>query len=547
MTVLQGKNRKNRRFSRFRNYLDFLKIDKKLLAVCILSLLVPITLHGIYFFFGYVKLIRENESQQARANVDRIENYLNDVLGRAVDIANRIYVNPRIQQIVAAEYGNLLEIYNAYATVDFFEDYLRSSKEISGIRLYVENRTMVDNSYFIVCDAGLTREDWYKNARALEGRMFWTYRRDAILRSECVSLVREVRDTITGRHMGVLCVNLDMGYLEKLCAEELHDTFISLNGEIICPANHDRNAFSAAGKWTITNSFTPRQALNSIFDITCIIPQRALIAPVYSMLYKSLIIVFVSLAVSLFLILQIVNVAYIQKLQKEQLFSRQKEMQLKILSNQINPHFLYNTLEMIRMMALGKKEKEIAGTIKLLSRILRQSLSAAERAVPVETELDLVRDYLAIQKLRFGNRMNYFIDVRSDISYVADAASVTGKCLILPFLIQPLVENALVHGLEPKQGGGNIRIVIQATGAILTIDVTDDGMGMTCGQLEQIRGNLSREEENPDGRIGLVNVNRRIKLYYGELYGLTVSGSVETGTSIRMTIPLIREETGNIC
>jgi len=537
MAVLQGKNRKNGRFSRFRNYLDFLKIDRKLLTVCILSLLVPITLHGIYFFFGYVTLIRENESQQARANVDRIENYLNDVLGKAVDIANRIYVNPRIQQIVAAEYGTLLEIYNAYATVNFFEDYLRSSKEISGIRLYVENRTMVDNSYFIVCDAGLISENWYKNARTLEGRMFWTYRRDAILRSECVSLVREVRDAITGRHIGVLCINLDMGYLESLCATELHDTFILLNGEIISPANHDRNVFSAADKWIITNSFVPRQALNSVFDITCIIPQRALIAPVYSMLYKSLVIVFVSLAVSLLLILQIVNVAYVQKLQKEQLFSRQKEMQLKILSNQINPHFLYNTLEMIRMMALGKKEKEIAGTIKLLSRILRQCLSAAEKAVPLETELDLVRDYLAIQKLRFGSRMNYSID----------AAPVTGKCLILPFIIQPLVENALVHGLEPKQGGGNIQIVIQTNGAILTIDVTDDGMGMTCGQLEQIRGNLSREEESPDGRIGLVNVNRRIKLYYGELYGLTVSGSVETGTSIRVMLPLIREETGNIC
>jgi two-component system sensor histidine kinase YesM len=546
MAVLQGKNRK--RFSRVRNYLDFLKIDKKLLAVCILSLLAPITLHVIYFYYGFVTLIRENESQQAQANVDRIENYLNDILGRAADIADRIYVNPRIQQIVAAEYGSLLEIYNAYAAVDFFEDYLRSSKEISGIRLYVENQTMVDNSYFIVRDAELARENWYINAKSLEGRMFWTYRRDSILRSECVSLVREVRDAITGRHVGVLCVNLEMGYLERLCAAELHDTFISLNGEIISLANHDRNAFSAAGRWIITNSFVPRQALNSVFDITCIISQRALVAPVYSMLYKSLVIVIVSLAVSLFLILQIVNVAYIQKLQKEQLFSRQKEMQLKILSNQINPHFLYNTLETIRMMALGKKEKEIAGTIKLLSRILRQSLSAAERAVPVETELDLVRDYLAIQKLRFGSRMNYSIEINSGPD------TVPGRCLILPFLIQPLVENALVHGLEPKPGGGNIRIVIQTTGAMLTVDVIDDGMGMTSGQLEQIRGNLARGGENPDGRIGLANVNRRIKLYYGELYGLAVSGGVETGTRIQMVLPLTTiprlpagNETGDIC
>jgi len=527
----QGKSR----FSRFRNYLDFLKIDKKLLTVCILSLLVPILLHGIYFLFGFVRLIQRTELQQAKANVDRIENYLNDILGRAVDIADRIYVNPRIGQIVAAEYGSLLEIYNAYNSVDFFEDYLRSSREISGIRLYVENPTMLDNSYFIVADEETRRESWYENAKSLEGRMFWTYRRDTPLRTECISLVRQVRNILTGRHIGILCVNLEMRNLEQVCAAELYDTLIVLNGQVICPAGIDRDAFPAASNWIITNSFSSRQALNSIFEITYIVPQKELVAPIYLMIPKSLAISFASLVVSLLLILRIVNEVYVQKLEKEQLSSHQKEMQLKILSNQINPHFLYNTLETIRMMAMGKHEKEIAATIKLLSKILRQSLSADEKAVPLETECELVRNYLAIQKLRFGDRLNFSMDTE------LGAETETRGCYILPFLIQPLVENALVHGLEPKQGGGYISIAIRTDGQKLSIDVNDDGMGMTAGQLEHIRGSLVRAEGSTEGRIGLVNVNRRIKLYYGESYGLTVSGSIETGTQIQMVLPLVRE------
>jgi len=538
MAVRQDWKQGKSRFSRFRNYLDFLKIDKKLLAVCILSLLVPIMLHGIYFLFGFVRLIQKNELQQAQANVDRIENYLNDVLGKAVDIADRIYVNPRIGQIVAAEYGSLLEIYNAYSGINFFEDYLRSSKEIAGIRLYVENTTMLDNSYFIVADEETRRESWYEAAKSLEGRMFWTYRRDAPLRSECISLVRQVRNIITGRHVGILCVNLEMRNLEQVCAAELYGTLISLNGEVICPAGLDRDAFPVASNWIITNSFSSRRALNSIFEITYIVPQKELVAPIYSMVPKSLVIIFASLAVSLLLILRIVNEVYVQKLEKEQLFSRQKEMQLKILSNQINPHFLYNTLETIRMMALGKQEKEIAAVIKQLSKILRQSLSAGEKAVPLETECELVRNYLAIQKLRFGDRMDFAIDTAPELGPETE----TGNCYILPFLIQPLVENALVHGLEPKSGGGYIHVAIRTNGQTLCIDVNDDGMGMTSGQLEHIRGSLVRAEGNTEGRIGLVNVNRRIKLYYGESYGLTVTGSIETGTQIQMVLPLTREE-----
>ena len=518
-------------FSRFRNYLDFLKIDKKFFAVCILSLLVPITLNGVYFLSGYIKLTEENELRQAQSNVDRIENQLKEIMYKAVDIANRIYANTRIQQTVATEYGSLLEIYNAYSNIYMFDDYLYSHREIAGIRLYVENPTMLDNSYFIVADDEIRRENWYETAKVLDGRMFWVYRYDAVSRMEHISLVRQIRNITTGSYVGILCVNLGMRNLERICSAELHDTIISLNGEVISPEGQTMADFPAASYWVKTNSFTPRQTLNSVFEVTYIVPRKTLFAPVYSMVRRGFGVIFVSLAVSLALILQIVNEVYVQKLQKEQLSSRQKEMQLKILSNQINPHFLYNTLETIRMMAMEKKETEIAVTIKMLSQILRQSLSANDKTIPLKTELELVRNYLAIQKLRFGSRVDYTIDDNS-----------SGDCTILPLLIQPLVENSLIHGLETKQGGGYIWITIESNGNTLCIDVTDNGTGMKLKQLEKLREDLASAGDSAGGRIGLVNVNRRIILHYGSGFGLTVCEGVENGLKVRMLIPLTRGE-----
>jgi sensor histidine kinase YesM len=319
-----------------------------------------------------------------------------------------------------------------------------------------------------------------------------------------------------------------MGALERICAAELYDTLISLNGEVICPAGMDMSGFPPADNWIITNALVPGQSLNSVFEITNIIPQKMLFAPVYSMVHKSLVIILVSFAVSLALILQIINEVYIQRLQKEQLSSHQKEMQLKILSNQINPHFLYNTLETIRMMALEKKEKKIATTIKMLSQLLRQSLSANEKTIPLEKEIELVQNYLAIQKLRFGDRVDYSIDMEPNL----------GGYAILPLLIQPLVENSFIHGLETKPGGGHIRIAVETQGNTLCIDVSDNGIGMEPQRLEKLRNDLAVSEGSIDGRIGLVNVNRRIKLHYGNDYGLTVSESAGNGFAVRVVVPL---------
>jgi len=511
--------------SRFKNYLALFRIDKKLLAVCVLSLLVPVTLNGVYFSSSYIKLIRQSEFRQAQNNVDKIENLLSGILGKAADIANRIYVNSRIHQTVAAEYDNQLDIYNAYNEISVFDDYLYSYREIASIRLYVENLTMLNSSNFIVADENTVNQDWYTRAKDMDGKMFWVSRYDSISRSSYVSLVRQIRNTVTGGFVGILCVNLSAAALEQICAAELYSTFISLNGETVCPAGIEKDSFSPADNWITANSFAARQSVDSVFEITSVIPHRLLFAPVYSMMRKSLILIFISFAVSLALILQIVNEVYIQKLQKQRLFSQQKEMQLKILSNQINPHFLYNTLETIRMMAIEKKENKIASAIKMLSQLLRQSLSAAEKTITLEKEIELVRNYLEIQKLRFGYRMEYSINMEPQLKDYS----------ILPLMIQPLVENSLIHGLEKKPGIVRVRIDISGDDQALNIDVNDDGAGMEQEKLEKLVSDLASYTGSIDGHIGLVNINSRIKLFYGSGFGLEVSSI--SGFHVHVTLP----------
>ncbi|MDR0643413.1 MAG: sensor histidine kinase [Treponema sp.] len=538
-------------------YLNRLKVDRKLFAVCILSLFIPTMLIGIYFSLSMGKLIGENEIRQAQANVDRIENTLVEVFGKAVDIANRAYVNGQIYRVVEREYQTSLEVYAAYSDVNFFDNYLRSYNEIAGIRLYVENPTMLNNSYFILADADVKKEDWYNKAKILGGKMFWAYRRDNILRSDCLSLIRQIRNTNTGARIGVFCVNLDIGKLKRLCEEAIvskvsafdggHVAVIALDGEVIY-ASTGNGDFAlkppASENWVFTNSYVPYQTRGE-FQIFYSIPKRTIFAPVYSIFRKSLVIVFGALVLALGAIFHIINEVYIEKLQKEKLFSRQKEMQLKILSNQINPHFLYNTLETIRMMALSKGEEEISVTIKMLSKILRQSFASDEKTIPLKTELELVRNYLSIQKLRFGERVDFSIEVADG------AGGLVERLHILPLLIQPLVENSFVHGLETKTGRGCILIRVWVQGETLIIEVADNGAVPDAEELERarerIRKNLNAQSAPcEEERIGLANVNQRIKLFYGADYGLELASTSSAPTalgdqtlSVRMYIPAI--------
>ena len=223
---------------------------------------------------------------------------------------------------------------------------------------------------------------------------------------------------------------------------------------------------------------------------------------------------------------------YESKLNEQRLVNEQQETELKLLASQINPHFLYNTLEMLRMKALSDGNREVANAIKLLGKNMRYVLGTTRTSsTTLDREIDYVSAYLAIMKMRFDERLSYQIDVEPSLD--------PARYRILPLLIQPLAENAILHGIEESGQHGNVFIRIKRFRASdLLIEVTDTGCGMTAEKVAELERLLKGKHPDTAHGVGLYNVNYRVRLYYGEEYGLSIESTPGRGTTMRIVLPL---------
>ncbi|MBD0384250.1 sensor histidine kinase [Paenibacillus sedimenti] len=211
-----------------------------------------------------------------------------------------------------------------------------------------------------------------------------------------------------------------------------------------------------------------------------------------------------------------------------QLELRQKEIKLKMMASQINPHFLFNALESIRMKAHLKGEAEISGIVRTLGKLMRKKLEIMGSLIPLKDELEMVRCYLDIQQFRFGDRLTYEIH--------PDPAA--GDKKITPLIVQPIVENAVIHGLEFIETGGMVRVLAAVNDNHLRIDVIDNGIGISASRLLEIEQSLNDMEDKKEHRIGMRNVHQRLKLMYGDAYGLSIVTEEGKGTRIHFSIPI---------
>lgn len=222
----------------------------------------------------------------------------------------------------------------------------------------------------------------------------------------------------------------------------------------------------------------------------------------------------------------LINDAYKAKIQSESFKVNQMEAEFKALASQINPHFLYNTLETIRMKAYCNNDKETADLVKKLGKFMRRCLEVKDGMVTLESELEFTKSYLELQSARFGDRVSYSIYCEVDRKYK-----------ILPLIIQPIVENAFVHGIEGAKANGKIAIKVFYHGENVLIEVTDNGSGIEPDRLRELLAKLEENDTSSGKSIGLTNVNKRIKMYHGEQYGMSVETVLGRGTTIRITIP----------
>ena len=212
-----------------------------------------------------------------------------------------------------------------------------------------------------------------------------------------------------------------------------------------------------------------------------------------------------------------------------------RKAELRTLQAQINPHFLYNTLDAIVWKAEAGDKDEVIGLTSSLSDFFRISLSSGADWIPISQEKKHIEGYLKIQQTRYRDILRYEIDIPDDI----------GEFYILKLLLQPLVENAIYHGIKIKRGGGRIEVSGKLEDGFLTFSVKDTGLGMTEDQLNDLSERMKKGQPSVSeggGGFGLVNVNLRIRLYYNQEAGLRIESSSE-GTKVSFRVPCkVREE-----
>lgn len=201
-----------------------------------------------------------------------------------------------------------------------------------------------------------------------------------------------------------------------------------------------------------------------------------------------------------------------------------RKSEIRALQAQINPHFLYNTLDSIIWMAEGSKTEEVIQMTSALSKLLRKSISNEDELVTLDREIDYVKDYLTIQKMRYQDKLEYEIDIEPEVLRVP----------IAKLVLQPIVENAIYHGIKYKDSKGLIRITGKLIGFDVIIQIIDNGMGMNEETLKNV---LVKKCSRESKRVGVRNVHNRLQLYYGKNYGLRYDSKLGEGTTVSIVIP----------
>lgn len=569
---------------------------------------IPYMLICVILISFLFRSLMNKELEIVQSSLELTEDSCNKILTNIHNFSDRIYVNKQLQNVILREYDNIKDIYEDYAGLSFMDDYLRGLNEVSSFRIYVDNETLLDNSFIIKTTKKIRQEEWYNVAIRMNGQPFWIYKTDTITKKKHLALVRSIWHV--GQYVGVLVINVDSDYIQESITSKLYETKIIYNNEILYSSKNstiideDAKIIDLANNFYHSNKrlnkikiedntygavafkFYPKNTLNLQFLIIFFTPLKDLISVTWKVIIISMVLLgflggltyflidnytfyidsrvnklqsginsvvsnnfdivpsiggndeFEDIYKSLYLmsnnIKNLIDQVYRQNLEKEQLASRQNEIRYKMLATQINPHFLFNTLETIRMKSLASGDKDVASMLKLLASLLRYNLTISGKPVCFYDELNSIQNYLTIQHIRFGSRISYDIVPLCDISNI----------MILPLLIQPIVENSFSHGLEDTTENGFIYIFAEVQSndgqEILTISMRDNGKGIPQDRLIELQEKLKMPngEEESDS-IGIFNVNARIKLFYGQQYGLTIESREGKGTVVTLRVPVI--------
>lgn len=585
-----------------------MKLKYKLIFFYIIVVMIPVLIVGIILTSYFRQGALNRAIDQATNNVEKIKSQLTSKLRVPTDLSNLIYFDEDFEKLVNTYYPNILELTKAYLNYKTFQGYILQYREISNIRFFIDNQSLVDNMSIAPLTPEVESKGWYKKVMQTR-EIYWMYipDKEKYINSakgtiNKLSLVRQVYYRESGKS-GVLMIQVAQDELNQMLYQEPFDTIIiDEQGYIVSAKNpklvgttvdsfdigmdvqsKSKGVFTTKVKnkdsYVIIDEMSPAASVSklkiiSVFETKSILSSANKVSTLGLLIIGGVLLVALVLVYTISLLttnrllrlsrqlnqvalgnLNIVShidgtdeigqlsrqfnymMASINRLITQVIESNEKnsaleiaqrEIKLKMMASQIHPHFLFNALESIRMNAHLKGEKEIANIVRLLGKLMRKNLEVGRERAPIKEEVEMIRSYLEIQKFRYEDRLEYEIafDPR------------TAEILIPPLIIQPLVENSVVHGLENKDGTVHVNISIALDGnKEVQVLVMDDGIGMKEERLSEIVDVISKSDEEERGRIGLRNVHQRLILYYGQEHGLRIKSLEGKGTQITFSIP----------
>ena len=563
-------------------------------AVLVLSAVVIVT--GVSMKFTNTSIF-ENSSEYTHTIIQQMNQNIDSYIDYMENIAYLISSNEDVQDYL---FDEKIDNEGRYRILNQFQTILDSRSDIRNVGIISKNGRMLinDGSKSVNQDLDLNTQEWY--ATALEkpnGPILTSSHVQHIISGErpwVITLSRGIRDRSgSGEKEGVFFIDLNYSAISGLCDQstvgtkgyafildakgnivyhpqqqqlynELQTENISLimdtdEDTVLTGTGNDGKLYSISRSektgWTVVDCTNVKELLSKSRQAQSVYVLTAIILVIVALLFSRFMARSITLPIQKlrdsmkkvqegdFSVSDVVvdskneigsltksfdvMTHRIHELMEQNVHEQEekRKSELKALQSQINPHFLYNTLDSIIWMAEGKKNEEVVLMTASLARLLRQSISNEDEVVPIANEVEYARGYLTIQKMRYKDKLEFQIEVDSSILYIP----------LIKLVLQPIIENAVYHGLKYKESKGLLIVKGFMKDGNAVLQVIDDGVGMDEETLAHIY-DKHKVNYHSNG-VGVYNVQKRLKLYYGEDYGITYTSELGKGTTATITIP----------
>ena len=563
-------------------------------AVLILSAVVIVT--GVSMKFTNTSIF-ENSSEYTHTIIQQMNQNIDSYIDYMENIAYLISSNEDVQDYL---FDEKIDNEGRYRILNQLQTILDSRSDIRNVGIISKNGRMLinDGSKSVNQDLDLNTQEWY--ATALEkpnGPILTSSHVQHIISGErpwVITLSRGIRDRSgSGEKEGVFFIDLNYSAISELCDQstvgtkgyafildakgnivyhpqqqqlynELQTENISLimdtdEDTVLTGTGNDGKLYSISRSektgWTVVDCTNVKELLSKSPQAQSVYVLTAIILVIVALLFSRFMARSITLPIQKlrdsmkkvqegdFSVSDVVvdskneigsltksfdvMTHRIHELMEQNVHEQEekRKSELKALQSQINPHFLYNTLDSIIWMAEGKKNEEVVLMTASLARLLRQSISNEDEVVPIANEVEYARGYLTIQKMRYKDKLEFQIEVDSSILYIP----------LIKLVLQPIIENAIYHGLKYKESKGLLIVKGFMKDGNAVLQVIDDGVGMDEETLAHIY-DKHKVNYHSNG-VGVYNVQKRLKLYYGEDYGITYTSELGKGTTATITIP----------